>query len=366
MTGLRVRFSPDIFRIEHRGGVSRYVTEVHRWLRQAGVDSRILAGLHRNGYLADVDGVLGLSIDRVRPERVRQGVSKIVDRTLERLWVAGQDHRTIYHKTYFDRHVPAGPTLAVTVYDMIHERFPDTAGARDHTVEAKRATCEAAALVLAISECTRVDLLDRFALDPDRVVVTPLGVRVVAPDPTTDPADGRSYLLYVGSRRHRYKNFASFVGALARSEARAEVSLVCFGGGPFDEAERLLLADAGLDDARVASGDDAVLAAHYARARALVYPSLYEGFGLPPLEAMGQGCPVAAAGVAAIPEVVGEAAELFDPTDPDAMAAAIDRVVFDEARRAELSAAGRRRVEAFTWDRTGEATLAAYEQVQAR
>ena len=109
-----MRFSYDIFRIERFGGVARYICELHRELRAQGVDSRILAGLHRNGYLDDVDGSVGLSVEHVRPARLRQALSKVVDRSLERLWVRGQEASTIYHKSYFDPHVPEGPTLAVT------------------------------------------------------------------------------------------------------------------------------------------------------------------------------------------------------------------------------------------------------------
>jgi glycosyltransferase involved in cell wall biosynthesis len=360
---MRVRFSPDIFRVERFGGVARYVTEVHRGLLALGVDSRILAGLHRNGHLAGVDGVVGMSIDAVRPAIVRQAISKGVDRSLERFWATGKDASTIYHKTYFDRHVPVGPRLVVTVYDMIHERFPGTTGARDHTVEAKRITCEAASVVLAISDTTRVDLLDRFSLDPDRVVTTHLGVRRVEPSAGAAWIDGSPYVLYVGGRRG-YKNFAAFVPSLARAGAARDCRLVCFGGGPFDDAEHRLLDAHGLVDRTVqVTGDDRDLAAAYAGASALVYPSLYEGFGLPPLEAMVHGCPVAATSAGSVPEVVGDAAVTFDPTDPDAATDAIDRVLTDDDLRDRLVRAGHRRAAGFTWEATAAATLAAYQQV---
>lgn len=362
---MRVRFSPDIFRVERFGGVARYIAELHRELLVAGIDSRILAGLHRNAYLTHADRALGLSIEGVRPVRLRQAMSKVADRSLERLWAPAQDRGTIYHKTYFDRHVPTGPTLAVTVYDMIHERYPDQVSPRDVTPAAKRPWCERADVVFAISAHTRDDLVERFDLDPDRVVVTPLGVRVTAPDPSVVVAGGRPFVLYVGARGPRYKNFEGLARAYARSAARRVTSLVCFGGGPGTPAELELLAGLGLADTEFASGADGVLAAHYAQARAFIYPSHYEGFGLPPLEAMSHGCPVAAARVASIPDVVGEAAVLFDPADHDAMAGAIDLVVGDDGRRAQLIDAGRERVVDFSWAETAQRTIAGYERALA-
>jgi glycosyltransferase involved in cell wall biosynthesis len=234
------------------------------------------------------------------------------------------------------------------------------------TPASKRPWCEAADIVFAISETTRDDVVERFRLDPDRVVVTPLGVRAVAPAPDAVPAGAPPFVLYVGDRGHEHKNFESFVRAFARTAHHRELRLVCFGGGPFRPDELVLLRELGLADAEARGGSDAALAAHYRAARAFVYPSLYEGFGLPPLEAMINGCPVAAARAGSVPEVVGEAALLFDPEDEDAITAAIDRIVSDDALRTELIAAGHARALAYSWDNTVDLTLAAYERIGRR
>src|SRR4051812_21543635 len=141
---LRVRFSPDIFRTQRHGGVSRYVTELHRGLVGLGVDSRIVAGLHVNSYLHDLPGAWGLDVDWLRPVRIRQALTKVADRAAERAWCSRLDPQTVWHKTMFDRWVPHSPRLAVTVYDMIHERYPDQFGPRDVIPSSKRPWCEAA------------------------------------------------------------------------------------------------------------------------------------------------------------------------------------------------------------------------------
>ena len=360
---MRVRFGPDIFRIERVGGVSRYVVELHRGLLDLGVDSRILAGLHRSGSLADVDRVLGLSVEAVRPARARQALTKVADRGLERAWSAGQDRSTIYHKTYFDHAVPSGPTLAVTVYDMIHERYPAEVGPRDLTVAAKRTWCERADVVFAISHQTRSDLLEHYDLDPDRVIATHLGVSVVEPDGSPPPAGGRPYVLYVGNRSRPYKNWARALLAMARTAP--DLALVCFGPPP-TEAELAAVSSAGLAGrVEFAGGDDRRLATAYRSAVALLYPSLYEGFGLPPLEAMAHGCPVVAARAGSLPEVLGDAAVLVDPTDVEAIADGLASVVDGAELAASLRDAGRQHAAGFTWAATAAATLEGYRSVLA-
>jgi glycosyltransferase involved in cell wall biosynthesis len=362
---MRVRISYDAFRFQRVGGVTRYLTELHRGLLARQVDSRILAILHHNSYLDGEPGVLGLDVDRLRPTRARQALTKVVDRAFERVWAPGQGRDTIYHKGYVDLHVPRGPLLAMTVYDLIQDRYPDEASPRDVTLRSLGPWSRAADLIFAISDHTRDDLIDRYRVDPDRVVVTPLGVRPVEPMPGPTDRDGAPFVLYVGNRASYHKNFTPFAAAFARSAARRDHRLVCFGGGPLSPAEITMLRDLGYrsDDVAVVDGGDDRLAAAYRDAKAFVYPSRYEGFGLPPLEAMTNGCPVAAARVASIPAVVGDAAVLVDPDDLDEMAHAIDTVVSDDGERARLAIAGRHRSGTFTWDRTDDETLAGYRRL---
>ncbi|HEU5309502.1 MAG TPA: glycosyltransferase family 1 protein [Acidimicrobiia bacterium] len=361
MEPVRVRFSPDIFRTQRYGGVSRYISELHQGLVGRGVDSRIIAGLHVNSYLRGLMRTTGLDVEWVRPARARQALTKVSDRALERVWCSRLDHRTIWHKSMFDRWVPDGPRLAVTVYDMIHERYPEQFGSRDVIPASKRPWCEAADVVFAISATTRDDLLERFGLPPDKVVVTPLGVTTVQPSPGPLPFDGPPWFLYVGERAKPYKNWSAVLGALM--VLGAESQLACFGPSA-TPAELDLLAARGLTDrVRFVGGDDHDLARLYRAASALVYPSFYEGFGLPPLEAMAQGCPVVAARAGAMPEVLDDAAVFFVPDDVDELADALHQLLADDARVDELRRRGTERAATFTWQRTVDTTLDAYRAV---
>jgi glycosyltransferase involved in cell wall biosynthesis len=360
---LRVRFSPDIFRTQTHGGVSRYITELHRGLTRCGTDSRILAGLHVNAYLRGLDGVTGHDVSRIRPVRARQALTKVTDRVLERVWCRQLEHGTIWHKTMFDRHVPTGPRLAVTVYDMIHERYPDQFRPRDVITESKRPWCESADVVFAISDTTRQDLLERFGLPAEKVKVTHLGVSVAEPAPGALPFREAPWILYVGDRAMPYKNWRRVLDALRALGPDAR--LACF-GAPVSADDLTAVEDRGVkDQVRFVGGDDHDLARIYQGASVLVYPSLFEGFGLPPLEAMAHGCPVVAARAGAIPEVTGDAALLLDPADVDALVDALTLVLGDEDLVGAMRTAGRAQAGTYTWDRTVAATLDGYRSISA-
>ncbi len=361
---LKIRFSPDIFRAQAHGGVSRYITEIHRGLVAREIDSRIFAGLHCNSYLRGLPRTVGIDVEKLRPLQARQALTKVTDRALERLWCARMDDGTIWHKSMFDHHIPARPALAVTVYDMIHERFPEQFGPRDVTPTSKRPWCEAADIVFTISNKTREDLLDRFALPAEKVVVTPLGVTVVPPNAGALPFTEGPWMLYVGERHKPYKNWIGALDAVAALGPDAR--LACFGPPPTPEDHEAVAARGLIDRIRFVGGDDGDLARVYGAASVLVYPSRFEGFGLPPLEAMAHGCPVVASRAGAIPEVVGDAAILVDPDDIDALAGALAHVLADGESVAAMTERARTHVATFTWERTVAATLDGYRMVQRK
>jgi glycosyltransferase involved in cell wall biosynthesis len=204
--------------------------------------------------------------------------------------------------------------------------------------------------VIVISEFVRDRAIERLALDPARLRVVPLGLDHALLRPGA--GEREPFLLYP-ARNWPHKNherlFAAF--ALVRRE-RPELRLVLTGGG-----------EAGARPEGVETRGHVAfteLVALMQRAAALVFPSLYEGFGLPPLEAMACGCPVASSNAAALPETVGDAARLFDPHDPRAIADAVLDVLADPE---PWSARGLARAAAFSWDATARATETVYREL---
>jgi glycosyltransferase involved in cell wall biosynthesis len=139
--------------------------------------------------------------------------------------------------------------------------------------------------------------------------------------------------------------------------------LVAFGGGKFSVAESQRIAALRLNSGDViqVGGQDDLLSSLYAGARCFVYPSMYEGFGIPPLEAMSFACPVVCSNTSSIPEVVGDAALTVDPVDIDAMRDAIETAVFDDDVRGKLIARGKDRIQTFSWSRCAEETIQIYK-----
>lgn len=176
--------------------------------------------------------------------------------------------------------------------------------------------------------------------------------------------DGAPYLLAVGSANPT-KNFARLALAFARLSPDHGVRLVIVGGtnsAVFASEPGLATGDSVI---RTGPVSDAELKALYEHALAFVFPSIYEGFGLPPLEAMACGCPVAAARAASIPEVCGEAALYFDPYDVDSIRAALERLLADAGLRQRLRTAGLARAATFSWRHSAQQVLSAVEEVSA-
>jgi glycosyltransferase involved in cell wall biosynthesis len=209
--------------------------------------------------------------------------------------------------------------------------------------------------------------LNLFQIDPNQVSVTYLGCSLTVNQiiDRTITQRSRPYILYVG-KRDGYKNFEQLLLTYAHSHSlNQDFDLICFGGSPFTKSELQTMADLqlSLNQVHYIPGNEATLATWYTHASILVYPSLYEGFGIPPLEAMTCGCPVACSQTSSIPEVVGEAAEFFDPTQPDSMADAITNVLYSSERSRELRLAGKTQAEKFSWDQCADQTASIYQSL---
>lgn len=362
-----------IFRMERRGGISRYISELARRLAATGqVRPTIFAGLHENEFIAGPAEAPGVAMIG------RRAAGQCATSTLGgALNYAGFEvfHRLagrfdIYHPSYYPRRLqrPRKARLVATVYDMIHERLPEYHRG-DPTPRRKRALVEAADIIICISRTTAEDLTALYGTDPRRIRIIYLGAASgqpgsASPARTAPPSPQRPYFMHVG-RRSGYKNFAALLEAfIADKQLRRETSLLAVGGGAWTVAEQDLLRKAGPDASilRIDASDD-VLHRLYANAIALVIPSLYEGFGLPAVEAMRAGCPVVANAAGSLPEIVGEAGVVRSLKDREDVAPILHEVAANDALRAELRARGFVRATAFNWETTAAETLDVYRTV---
>ena len=249
----------------------------------------------------------------------------------------------------------------VTIHDLSFELHPALMSRRDRFVFRTMVprSVRRAARVFAVSEWTKRDIIEHYRVPAEKVVVTPNAV-----DPLFAPngarPTGAPYALFVGALQPR-KDPITALEAIALVDA--ELRLVLVGPDKGSEAEaRLLASKLGLADrvefaGHVEKGD---LAELYRGAACLVFPSRYEGFGLPVVEAMASGTPVVAAATGSIPEVAGEAAILVPPGNPSALAGGIERAIADRDR---LVRAGLERAGHFSWSETARRTLAVYQEL---
>jgi len=287
-------------------------------------------------------------------------------------------HADLFHAPHYvlPPFVP-GPTV-VTIHDCIHLRFPQYLPSRAAWVYAHtmiRLAARKATRILTVSDASRRDILHYTGVRPEKVVVVYNGLDARFATPPDDAALDRvrqrfdlshPFVLYVGNIKP-HKNLERLIEAfaLARAGGPDDLRLVVIG----DEISkypglRQMVHRHRLDKhVRFFGFQPApTLVAFYRLARAFVFPSLYEGFGLPPLEAMANLTPVVTSNLSSLPEVVGDAAVLVDPYDSASIADGIRRVVVDEALRARLIARGRVRVQEFSWRRAAARTLEVYRE----
>jgi glycosyltransferase involved in cell wall biosynthesis len=265
----------------------------------------------------------------------------------------------------------------VTIHDLIYHHFPETfpATSRIGLRLLVPAGARRADRMIAISEAVKRDLIETLGVDPARIDVVHNGFGFdgeVDPAPEAELRDryglGQASIVLTVSPALRHKNLGRLIEAFAGLTPERPATLVVVGhGGLEQETLRARARELAIEDRLVFTGwvEERDLEGLYEAASLFVYPSLFEGFGMPILEAMRRGLPVACSNTSSLPEVAGDAAELFDPYDPRAIAAAMRRLLDDDERRAELVTRGDRRYRLFTWERSARGTLDVYRDVLA-
>jgi glycosyltransferase involved in cell wall biosynthesis len=247
------------------------------------------------------------------------------------------------------------PLAVTSVLDLLHEEHPEffRRSERSYRKVVYGWTIRRSQIVITISEHARSTLIERYGLPPDRVRAIPLAVDHERFTPSDDVP--RSEFILYPARPWKHKNHARLYAAFARLRAsRPNLRLLLTGEGHYGSLP------AGVEARGRVTADE--LVGLYRSAAALVFPSVYEGFGMPVLEAMACGCPVACSSSTSLPEVAGGAARLFDPRDVEEIAAAVDDILTDSD---PWIARGLARAKLFTWDACAQAHDAVYREVSS-
>jgi glycosyltransferase involved in cell wall biosynthesis len=281
----------------------------------------------------------------------------------------------LFHSPDFTIPPTLGRPAVLTIHDLAFLRHPEYAypTLAAYLSEAVPRSAARARHIIAVSDCTRRDVVELLNIAPERVTTVYEGVsdafrpadRVSAVHEVHNLGLPTPYILSVGTLEPR-KNYVRLLEAYALLRAGgAEQHLVIAGGrGWLDDPIVRRIEDLRLaSHVSVIRPDDRALAALYSAADVFVYPSLYEGFGIPPLEALACGAPSAVSNRSSLPEVVGDAAVLFDPADPQAIAGAIHRILTNSLLSDSLRRAGPERARGFSWDRAARETVEIYQEV---
>ena len=362
---MKVYFDGQIFIEQVVGGISRYYASLtHELNAFPGVDASIIAPFHRNEHLGELKK--GMEFCLRFPAHWRVGRISWATLRMTSPLISAVGRPDIVHETYYatEPYLALTRRRVTTVYDMIHDLyFPGS-----ETIEKKKSTLARCDHVICISQNTQKDLCEMYNFPIDRTSVTHLSYKdfgAFSQAALPQLLQGAPYFLFVGNRSG-YKNFFLLLKAYAAEERlRKHFRIVAIGGGKLSPDELAICDELNLASDQVVqlSGSDDLLGAAYAHATALVYPSLYEGFGIPPLEAMSVDCPVLSSNASSLPEVVGNAGLMFDPEDAEQLSAAMLQVAEDGSLRVELSALGKKRCHEFSWHRCASDTLAAYKLI---
>ncbi len=349
-------------------GINWYILNLLRHLPEASTEIAYSVFLSDRRY----SGVPGLQLQRSRLPTHRPLVRILWEQVLQP-WAVHRAGVDLLHGPAFVGPLASACPLVITVHDLSFIFYPQGFRTlnRSYLQLLTRLSARRARRVIAVSHSTKRDLIQHYGLLPDKVDVIhngvdasfrPLSADQVAAFRTRAGLPDR-FVLFVGTLEPR-KNVARLIEAYARlPKERPPLMLVGGKGWLYDDifarVEALDLSDEVCFVGYVPAED---LPCWYNAAELFVYPSLYEGFGLPPLEAMACGTAVITSTASSLPEVVGEAGLLVDPAEPAALATAMEQVLSDRELRETMRAAGRVRAQDFSWQKTARCTVNSYQR----
>jgi glycosyltransferase involved in cell wall biosynthesis len=362
---MKILYDYQIFSLQKFGGISRYFCEL---IKNFPAEHKYNLSLifSENHYLKENYGLLkkwdilpdrefkGKHFIRVKLNSINQYYSK---------HFISASNFDLFHPTYYDKYfisVLKKPYI-ITVHDLIVFKYKDTFYKSHPIMSHMEYVIKNANRIISISENTKKDLIDILNINSDKIDVIYHGYNSIGLNKKKEDI-GSKYILFVGLR-NKYKNFKTFAEAIGKLfEREKELKLVCVGEA-FNYEELTYLSKLRiLDKTIVMNADDSKLNNLYSNALMFVYPSLYEGFGMPILEAFANNCPVCLSNTSCFPEIAGKAGAYFDPDNHESILSVIEKVLYNNNFAEELIQEGQRRLKIFSWSKTIQETFNSYNK----
>ena len=382
---MKVLYDHQIFEHQRIGGVSRYFAEIIRHL-PADVEADVSIQYTFNEYLRDMnipfvwrDQLISYYsflpkinfkgkkrlysfLQERFPEKYPDFYKVNQSRTIEKLEKGDFD---IFHPTFFDDYYLDhlnGKPYVLTVHDMIIELYPEFINSPGF-IKRKKKLVDNAAHIIAVSENTKRDIVNVFGTSADKVSVTYHASSLVDGGGKLENLPNK-YLLYVGDRRLGYKNFKFFIAAIQPILLEnKELCIVCTGDRFTTEENNYFEALGIQDQLKIIFVDDTQMFGLYKSAEMFIYPSYYEGFGIPILEAFQAQCPVVLSNGSCFPEVAGDAGMYFDSKSPEQLRFSVLSLLNNKELRQEIINKGTQRLQNFSWEKSALQTAEIYKEI---
>lgn len=362
---MKILYDHQAFTMQNYGGISRYFFELTKQFQSNPALTLYSSLLFSNNEFIKGNKVFpSISFfNYINNFQKKIEAMNLLNEVKSRV-VFKRNNFDLFHPTYYDTYYLSSKTkkpIVITFHDLIHEKFMQS---NRQMLSNKKRVLNRADKIIAVSQNSKNDLMEYYKIPEERIVVVHLASSISAQNSQLQDTPKDDYFLYVGNRNH-YKNFIFFAKALAPLLVREpSLFLYCAGGGQFTREEMNVFNQLKIGSKIVShSGNDENLAKMYSNAIALLFPSLYEGFGLPLVEAMNCGCPIGASQTSSLPEVAKDAALYFNPSDKDSILSVAETLLYKADVRSALKEKGHSRIQDFSWKKTASQTHDVYSSV---
>jgi len=384
---MNILFDHQIFSLQRYGGISRYFFEIIRQISQhQNINIELALDYTDNSYILNNSNILPFSpaknYNKFLKGRNFKGKSQlhfllnnlglidhpILDNKFYAIKRLNNSRFDIFHPTYYDpyflQYLRKKP-FVLTIHDMIHELyFENIYKAHSTIIESKKTLAKQANKIIAVSENTKNDIIRLLEIDENKISVIYHGSSLTIDENYWEKLPD-NYILFVGDR-HTYKNFQFFLQSISPLLIKdKDLFLICAGSLPFNKTESELILKIGVEHRVVHKkiDSDIALANLYRNALCFVFPTLYEGFGIPVIEAFSCGSPVLLSNRSSLPEIGGEAAIYFDPNNTESIQESVKKVIYNKVLAENLRTQGYLQLKKFSWYECANQTINVYMDV---